>query len=195
MKTQTFKDIEKRMSKEESISSDKEIAEDLGMDETDERKRKWKIYHDAKEWIEPYPSWFNKPLEFTLEEFVERFKISKGEATKLIERLIKDKRLKKSDTKENVYIAIRVCDICGKEFDDWDLQENHHHYHNFGYGSAKHDLESIEFDVCAECFDKIVDAILPLFPKSPMSQMEIYSEAPEHHPYITETIKHDNDPY
>lgn len=213
MKTYNLKDIDKRMSKDDIAISDKEIKEDLNALEKDflslvdkktvkddaveniERKRKWSLYQEVKEWISPHPSWGKKQSNFTVKDFVERFKISKAEAIKIIEGLIKDKKLKKSDAAEDVYVAIRICDICGRNFDDWDLQENHHHYYSFGYGSIRHDLESIEFDVCAECFDKLIDAILPLFPKSPMSQMEIYSEAPEHHPYVTEVSKHDSDPY
>lgn len=158
-----------------------------------ERERKWKLYIDAKEWIVPYPSWFEKPVRYTVNDFVNHFNISEEEAQKLINRLVEDKKLKKSD-EEGVYIALRLCDICGREFDDWDKQENHHHSYNFGFGS-KHDLEFIEFDVCASCFDKLVDAILPLFPKSPMSEMDTYSEAPEYEPYLERVERHDKDPF
>lgn len=163
------------------------------MAKNDKRARKWKLYYKAKEWIAPYPEWFEKPNEYTLNDFVEHFKIKPDEAQKLIERLIYDKKLKKSD-KEGTYIAIRICDICGKDFDNWDLQENHHHTYNFGYGS-KHDLEYLEFDVCADCFDKIVDTILPLFPKSPLQDMECYQDKPLDPLYIQKVENHDNDPY
>ena len=112
---------------------------------------------------------------------------------KLIDRLIYDKKLKKSD-KEDTYIALRICDICGKDFDNWDLQENHHHTYNFGFGS-KHDLEYLEFDVCADCFDKIIDTILPLFPKSPLKDMECYQDKPLDPLYTQKVEHHDKDPY
>lgn len=193
MKTQTLKDIEKRMSKEETAASNKEIVEDLVVEENAERKRKWMIYHKAKKWIIPNPSWTKKKSLFKRNDFERHFKISGYEADKLIKKLIKDKKLVKTD-ETGVYKAIRICSMCGRTFDDWDLQENNYVYHHFGYGS-RHDLQIFEVDLCCDCYDKIIDTILPLFPCSPIRDSDMYSDPPEYHPYAQDKFEHDNDPY
>ena len=49
------------------------------------------------------------------------------------------------------------CDMCGKQFDVFDTQENFgFHYHNIGYGS-KFDETNMDIDLCCECFDKMIN--------------------------------------
>lgn len=50
-----------------------------------------------------------------------------------------------------------TCDMCGREFDDFDAQENFGiHYRNVGYGS-KFDESHIHIDLCCRCFDKMME--------------------------------------
>lgn len=57
---------------------------------------------------------------------------------------------------------VKHCDMCGKKFTEFDIQEGfgiHHRY--IGYGS-KFDESSIDIDLCCECFDKVMEKyILP----------------------------------
>ena len=48
------------------------------------------------------------------------------------------------------------CNICAKELDEFDEQENLIIHTTVGYGST-HDGEEIRLQFCCECFDKIVD--------------------------------------
>lgn len=62
----------------------------------------------------------------------------------------------------------RVCNMCGKDFDIWDNQEDFALYRNIGYGS-KYDEHKIELDLCCNCFDKLVDEyIVPNCKINPM---------------------------
>ena len=157
------------------------------------RQRKWKLYHEVEKWISPHPSWQGHPDVFSINDFISQFKITKSEANLLIVKLIENKKLIKTGDK-GVYKAIRVCTMCGKTFDDWDLQENNHIKHYFGYGS-KHDLQIFEADLCSNCYDKIIDTILPLFPSSPIRESNTYSDSPEYQPYTQDKFEHDNNPY
>lgn len=42
----------------------------------------------------------------------------------------------------------------------WDEQESRSIRDRFGYGS-KHDGDYINLDLCCECFDKVIDWIVP----------------------------------
>lgn len=56
------------------------------------------------------------------------------------------------------------CNMCGKEFDQWDEQEHFGiHKQYIGYGS-RYDENHLELDLCCECMDKIIDAckIIPV---------------------------------
>ena len=57
----------------------------------------------------------------------------------------------------------RVCNVCGKDFDMWDEQEEFGLHYCVGYGS-KYDGETINVDLCCECFDKLMDSYI--IPKS-----------------------------
>lgn len=49
------------------------------------------------------------------------------------------------------------CDMCGKEFDEFDKQEMFCIYQSeIGYGS-KFDGDNIDIDLCCCCFDKLMD--------------------------------------
>ena len=54
---------------------------------------------------------------------------------------------------------IKVCDMCGKKFDMWDIQEGFGFSYSVGYGS-KHDGDNVSCDLCCDCFDKLLDEYL-----------------------------------
>lgn len=49
-----------------------------------------------------------------------------------------------------------TCNLCGKNFDFWDEQEDFSIYTRIGYGS-KYDDEQLKLDLCCECMDKLID--------------------------------------
>ena len=65
----------------------------------------------------------------------------------------------------------KVCNMCGKTFDIWDHQENFCVDRCLGYGSA-HDFEHIQLNLCCQCFDKVIDWILPQCKHNPMSEYQ-----------------------
>lgn len=50
----------------------------------------------------------------------------------------------------------RYCNICGKEFDEYDVQEDYSIEKKIGYGS-KHDGETLSLHICVDCMDKLID--------------------------------------
>lgn len=49
------------------------------------------------------------------------------------------------------------CNLCGKEMDFWDIQEEFSiQSFNIGYGS-KHDGDALELDLCCDCMDELID--------------------------------------
>lgn len=51
-----------------------------------------------------------------------------------------------------------ICDICGKRFNDLDEEIGLIIDRYMGYGS-KRDGEHVHIDICANCFDKLLDDI------------------------------------
>lgn len=50
-----------------------------------------------------------------------------------------------------------ICNMCGKELDLWDEQENFSVVnYNIGFGS-KYDGCELRLDLCCDCMDKIID--------------------------------------
>lgn len=52
----------------------------------------------------------------------------------------------------------KVCNMCGKPFSEWDKDENRCLHDTFGYGS-KHDGDTIDLDLCCDCFDEVFDEL------------------------------------
>lgn len=50
-----------------------------------------------------------------------------------------------------------VCNLCGKEFDIWDKQENFTIQTDFGFGT-KFDGDRLNLHLCCNCMEKIVDS-------------------------------------
>lgn len=54
-----------------------------------------------------------------------------------------------------------ICNMCGKEFDEWDVQEQFGFHYHVGFGS-RFDEQIIDCDLCCSCFDKMMEEyILP----------------------------------
>jgi len=74
-----------------------------------------------------------------------------------------ENRIKDAKDKESIEeIASEIkCTMCGKTFDWTDLCLGDNLYDIFvGYGS-KHDGERMQFSFCCDCFDKVVDWVIP----------------------------------
>lgn len=74
--------------------------------------------------------------------------------------------------------ASKVCNMCGRDFDFWDTNENFCFDAHVGYGSS-HDLRRIRLNLCCDCFDKVIDWILPQCKIDPMTEYDLYSECDE----------------
>lgn len=68
-----------------------------------------------------------------------------------------------------------ICSMCSNKLDEFDLQENFSFKRYIGYGS-KYDLNIFEARLCCDCFDKILDTVLPMFKSNPISEYEIVSD-------------------
>ena len=68
-----------------------------------------------------------------------------------------------------------ICSMCGKELDEFDLQEDFSFKRYIGYGS-RYDMNIFEARLCCDCFDKILDAVLPMFKINPLSEYELVSD-------------------
>ena len=68
-----------------------------------------------------------------------------------------------------IFFPIRICNMCGKTFDFWDHEENASFDHIIGYGSS-HDMHRIKLNLCCNCFDKVLDWILPQCKHNPLSE-------------------------
>ena len=67
-----------------------------------------------------------------------------------------------------------VCNMCGKDFDMWDEQEEFGFHHHVGYGS-RFDEAHIDVDLCCECFDNLMMSyILPKCKYSPIEEDGYY---------------------
>ncbi len=65
----------------------------------------------------------------------------------------------------------RICNMCGKEFDEWDTQEGFGIHASVGYGSG-FDGTKIALDLCCDCFDKLMsDYIIPKCKYSPVEEV------------------------
>lgn len=62
-----------------------------------------------------------------------------------------------------------ICNMCGKEFNMYDEIENRSLCDQFGYGS-KYDGDNIRLDLCCNCFDKVIDWIVPQCKINPIEE-------------------------
>lgn len=68
-----------------------------------------------------------------------------------------------------------ICSMCGKELDEFDLQENFSFKRYIGYGS-KYDMNILDFKLCCNCFDRALETLLPMFKINPLTEYEIVSD-------------------
>ena len=59
------------------------------------------------------------------------------------------------------------CTMCGKTLDEDDRAENYSADMHIGYGS-KYDMSHIRFQLCCDCFDRIMDMVIPLCKTNPV---------------------------
>ena len=71
--------------------------------------------------------------------------------------------------------AKTLCNVCGKEFDMWDEQEELGLHTRFGYGTT-FDGDRIDLDICCDCFDKLMDKFIPMCKINPITEMEYKKE-------------------
>lgn len=65
------------------------------------------------------------------------------------------------------------CNVCGKEFDLYDRQEDFGiHTGTIGYGS-KYDGDSINLDMCCDCFDKLMEDMIPKCKINPCTERDL----------------------
>lgn len=48
-----------------------------------------------------------------------------------------------------------ICNKCGKQFDQWDMQEDYSIHRQAGYGSS-HDGDFIDLDLCCDCMEELI---------------------------------------
>lgn len=68
-----------------------------------------------------------------------------------------------------------ICNMCGKTFDEWDYQENFCFDTHIGYGS-RYDLNRLRLNLCIDCFDRVLDFILPQCKENPLSEYQFEGE-------------------
>lgn len=49
------------------------------------------------------------------------------------------------------------CNICGKEFDEWDTMQGFGIQTYIGFGS-RHDMSMLNLHICCDCMDTIIDS-------------------------------------
>lgn len=59
------------------------------------------------------------------------------------------------------------CTMCGKTLDEDDMFENYGADMHIGYGS-KYDMSHIRFQLCCDCFDRLLDMVIPLCKTNPI---------------------------
>lgn len=64
------------------------------------------------------------------------------------------------------------CTMCGNLLDEWDLRQPFEFNHVIGYGSV-HDLERIRFRLCCNCFDMLMDHMIPLCRENPVAEQNV----------------------
>lgn len=60
---------------------------------------------------------------------------------------------------QNMAKGKTLCNVCGKEFSDYDEQEHIGLHTTLGYGSV-YDGSAIDLDICCSCFDRMFERFL-----------------------------------
>lgn len=64
----------------------------------------------------------------------------------------------------------KQCTMCGKNFDLWDEQENFYLNRRIGYGSFRDGCQ-VKLQLCCECFDRVLDMVIPLCRTTPITDL------------------------
>lgn len=64
-----------------------------------------------------------------------------------------------------------ICTMCGSVLNEWDMQENFSVSRHIGYGS-RYDMHILKFKLLCDCFDKMLDIVLPMFQNNPLKEYE-----------------------
>jgi len=82
---------------------------------------------------------------------------------------------KKSNNEPEVihYTGEQVCNICGEKFNILDERANFGLHYKVGFGS-KYDLTKIDLNMCCNCFDKVLDYILPQCKIDPLTDVSFW---------------------
>lgn len=75
--------------------------------------------------------------------------------------------------KEKPKIADIKCTMCGKKFDIWDISLGDNQYDIFVNYPSKHDLKRLKFNFCVNCFDKVLDMIIPMCKLNPVAEEDL----------------------
>ncbi|MBE6618199.1 MAG: hypothetical protein E7626_00260 [Ruminococcaceae bacterium] len=86
-----------------------------------------------------------------------------------------DKKQDLREQNENCGEEAKICNMCGKVFDFWDTNENFCFDCYIGYGSS-YDLQRLRLNLCCDCFDKVLDWMLPQCKINPMTEYDLHSE-------------------
>lgn len=52
--------------------------------------------------------------------------------------------------------GVKKCNLCGKQFDLWDIQEDFCIHKRLGFGT-KYDGDVLHMYICCDCMDAIID--------------------------------------
>lgn len=77
----------------------------------------------------------------------------------------KEEKEKRTMTEER-----RICNVCGKKFQEWDKENDIGIHKQICYGSA-FDGAVLDLDLCCECFDKLVRKFIPMCKINPIVEL------------------------
>jgi hypothetical protein len=61
------------------------------------------------------------------------------------------------------------CTMCGKPFDMWGIFVSNNRFDFYiGFGSTNHCYDRFQCDLCIDCFDKVIDMIIPMCKTNPI---------------------------
>ena len=61
-----------------------------------------------------------------------------------------------------------ICNICGKEFNEWDEILGDNKFDVFVNYPSKYDINRIKINLCVDCYDSVLDKILPMCKINPI---------------------------
>lgn len=65
-------------------------------------------------------------------------------------------------------MILKTCNMCGKQFNYWDYNDDYSIYLPLGFGS-QHDTDTLDVSLCCDCCDKVVDYFVANCKISPLN--------------------------